>query len=83
VAKFECGLLTAADVLTNCNIFQGATTSTLGSSGVIALPQITWMKGFTHSSMYADDKLLDFVVSFYVGSVTLAGAKPPAYNLVT
>jgi hypothetical protein len=71
-------------VLTNCNIFKGKTGgSTSGSSGILALPNIRFREDFKHSSLYADETLLDFVVNFYRGDLSVTNDKPVSYTLVT
>ncbi|KAL4473220.1 hypothetical protein ABPG72_015601 [Tetrahymena utriculariae] len=60
--RFECGLTTAGVPVSTCNNFQGqGTTST--QAGALSMRNVYFDSGF-QSSIYPDDKLLDFIITF-------------------
>jgi hypothetical protein len=64
VATFDCGKENGIFVGSECNLFKGRTNSmATGEQGVISLRYTKFPNNFM-SQIYADDQLLDFVVSF-------------------
>jgi len=73
LVSFECGTRTGKNSLANCDNFLGESGAPPGGTedteaGVIAMRKVVFKTGF-HSSIYADDEILDFVVSFSRGTV--------------
>ena len=62
-----------------CQIFKGYSTSdTYG--GVVSMRRVTFPSGY-HSPLYADSKLLDFVVAFFQNSVLVSSTLINAYTI--
>ncbi|KRW99768.1 hypothetical protein PPERSA_07845 [Pseudocohnilembus persalinus] len=66
VATFDCYQDNFAPA-SKCFLFQGASTSAANSQGIIALRQVKILQNF-QSQMYADDRVLDFVITFKYGN---------------
>ncbi|KAL4456930.1 hypothetical protein ABPG74_014568 [Tetrahymena malaccensis] len=88
LAFFDCGVLqsdldpgTSPSAVSNCFNFQGKGTS-VGSNGIIALRNVRFNPQFTHNTYLADDKVLDFVVTFMKG-IMVNQQIPTSYNFVS
>jgi hypothetical protein len=86
--KFECGdAYTSSapcyggDCLTACNMFTGYGTSDFDSA-VMSMRKVTFDSTQFHSSLYADDTLMDFVIVFFEGSNIMSTALINAYTMV-
>ncbi|EAR88266.2 transmembrane protein, putative (macronuclear) [Tetrahymena thermophila SB210] len=60
--RFECGLTTAGVPVSTCNNFQGQGTANT-QAGALSMRNVYFDSGF-QSSIYPDDKLLDFIITF-------------------
>lgn len=82
---FNCGdpvnttTYCGASCKTHCQIFKGYSASnTYG--GMVSMRRVTFPTGY-HSQLYADDNLLDFVVSFYHNSNMVSATLINAYTI--
>ena len=62
-------------------MFTGEGSSDFGSS-IMAMRKVTFNSTEFHSSLYADDSLLDFVVVFLRGATLVSTALINAYTMV-
>ncbi|KAL4476525.1 hypothetical protein ABPG74_010258 [Tetrahymena malaccensis] len=60
--RFECGRTDQAVNVNSCNNFQGSGTSNT-QAGALSMRNVYFDSGF-QSSIYPDDKLLDFIITF-------------------
>ena len=54
----------------------------MGVNGIFALPYISYPSGFSHSGQYADENVIDFVVTFYRGTI-ISGLKPTTWTVIS
>lgn len=83
--RFECGSAytgtpscVGGDCATACNMFTGLSTSDFGA-GVMAMRRVIIN---SHSSLYADEKLMDFVVVFLQGNTVVSSTLINAQTVV-
>lgn len=85
--KFECGdaYVSSAPCYsgcsTACNMFTGLSLTNYKTS-VMSMRKVTFNSRQFHSSLYADDSLLDFVIVFLQGTTFTGASLINAYTMV-